>query len=333
MMKECYHLSPIKTFISKRCHDKEEQIRLLAFFAGSFLALILMSLHVFGFFGIGLPLLQFISWIRLLITLLTIVLYLTKRISLLRAFVSYAIISQVVESIRIICLILLSPTGYEEMLVIHQIGSYTTLLYLALGFVPRASVYVTAMSIGCLVFGGFYGNEAISKQFNILFSLLSITTCVITIISQQRLHDIKQENHDYQTAHRNILQILHITQEELDAYLELCRDRKAQEKGEPKIFGLLDEQKKHNLLEAVSKLQKKYEAEQQDFAMKFPTLSEAEIEVCRYVAEGKTVSEIAIITGKSISNVSTVRGNIRKKIGLARETDLRTFLVRYRGTK
>ena len=98
-------------------------------------------------------------------------------------------------------------------------------------------------------------------------------------------------------------------------------------------MGLLDEQKKHNLLEAVSKLQKKYEAEQQDFAMKFPTLSEAEIEVCRYVAEGKTVSEIAIITGKSISNVSTVRGNIRKKIGLARETDLRTFLVRYRGTK
>ena len=251
----------------------------------------------------------------------------------MRAFVSYAIISQVVESIRIICLIVLSPTGYEEMLVIHQIGSYTTLLYLALGFVPRASVYVTVMSIGCLVFGGFYGNEAISKQFNILFSLLSITTCVITIISQQRLHDIKQENHDYQTAHRNILQILHITQEELDAYLELCRDRKAQEKGEPKIFGLLDEQKKHNLLEAVSKLQKKYEAEQQDFAMKFPTLSEAEIEVCRYVAEGKTVSEIAIITGKSISNVSTVRGNIRKKIGLARETDLRTFLVRYRGTK
>ena len=219
------------------------------------------------------------------------------------------------------------------MLVIHQIGSYTTLLYLALGFVPRASVYVTVMSIGCLVFGGLYGNEAISKQFNILFSLLSITTCVITIISQQRLHNIKQENHDYQTAHRNILQILHITQEELDAYLELCRDRKAQEKGEPKIFGLLDEQKKHNLLEAVSKLQKKYEAEQQDFAMKFPTLSEAEIEVCRYVAEGKTVSEIAIITGKSISNVSTVRGNIRKKIGLARETDLRTFLVRYRGTK
>lgn len=67
--------------------------------------------------------------------------------------------------------------------------------------------------------------------------------------------------------------------------------------------------------------------------MKFPTLSEAEIEVCRYVAGGKTVSEIAIITGKSISNVSTVRGNIRKKIGLARETDLRTFLVRYRGAK
>lgn len=77
----------------------------------------------------------------------------------------------------------------------------------------------------------------------------------------------------------------------------------------------------------MEKLQKKEEAERQDFAQKFPTLSGVELEVCRLVALGKPVSEIAIVTGKSISNISTVRGNIRKKLGLDRGTDLRAFLV------
>lgn len=332
-MKEFLLLTQFKAFVKERSYDKEERIRLLTFFASSLLVIILMGLHVIGSIGIELPILHFFSWLQLLVTLTTIILYLAKRISLMRAFVSYSIATQLLESLRIVCLVIACPTCYKEMVVINQIGSYTLLLYLALGFAPRATIYVTAMSLGSLLFAGFNGSEAISQQFIILFSLLSITICLLTIISQQRLHNIQQENLSYQTAQSNILRILRITQEELDAYLELCRDRKPQEKGEPKLFGLLDEQKKHNLLEAVSKLQKKYEAEQQDFALKFPTLSEAELEVCRLVAEGRPVSEIAIITGKSISNVSTVRGNIRKKLRLARETDLRTFLVEYKETK
>lgn len=325
-MKE-FLLTKFKTFVREHSQDKEEQIRLLVFLAGSLLVIVFMGLHVIGSIGIAIPIFHFFSWLRLLFTFIFIILYLTRRISLTRAFVSYAIVSQLVESIRIICLVIISPPGYKEMVVIHQIASYTTLLYLALGFIPRATIYVTAMSLASLFFAGINGNGVISKQFIILFSVLSITTCLLTIISQQRLRDIQKESLSYQTTQSNILRILRITQEELDAYLELCRDRKPQEKGEPRLFGLLDERKRHNLLEAVSKLQKKYEAEQQDFALKFPTLSETELEVCQLVAEGRPVGEIAIITGKSISNVSTVRGNIRKKLRLARETDLRTFLV------
>lgn len=157
--------------------------------------------------------------------------------------------------------------------------------------------------------------------------MLSISTCLLSAVSQRDVRDIQQENKNWQVFQTNILRALRITQEELDAFLELCSDRKPHEKYEPLLFGLLDDQKKHNLLRAMEKLQKKEEAERQDFAQKFPTLSGVELEVCRLVALGKPVSEIAIVTGKSISNISTVRGNIRKKLGLDRGTDLRAFLV------
>lgn len=183
------------------------------------------------------------------------------------------------------------------------------------------------ISLGTLFFAAFYGSGAIGPQFVLLFSVLSISTCLLSAVSQRNARDIQQENKNWQTFQTNILRTLRITQEELDAFLELCKDRKPYENYEFLLFELLDDRKKQNLLRAAEMLQKKHEAERQDFAQKFPTLSKVELEVCRLVACGKPVSEIAIITGKSISNVSTVRGNIRKKLGLDRNTDLRTFLV------
>ena len=58
-----------------------------------------------------------------------------------------------------------------------------------------------------------------------------------------------------------------------------------------------------------------------------PMLTTAELDVCRLVAQGLTLKEISITLGKSVSNVSTVRGNIRKKLGLSQDDDLRRFLI------
>mgnify|MGYP004692894435 FL=1 len=39
------------------------------------------------------------------------------------------------------------------------------------------------------------------------------------------------------------------------------------------------------------------------------------------------MKDISTALGKSVSNVSTVRGNIRKKLGLAQDDDLRSALL------
>ena len=40
------------------------------------------------------------------------------------------------------------------------------------------------------------------------------------------------------------------------------------------------------------------------------------------MVEGKTLGEIALIMGKTTTNISTVRGNVRKKLGLQPSEDL-----------
>ncbi|RRD02758.1 helix-turn-helix transcriptional regulator [Prevotella sp. OH937_COT-195] len=327
-MKEFPPVALFKKFVNERSHNKKEHIRLLVFMTGSLEIISIMILHLIGFIGLELPVLRLISCLSLLISLVFIVLYLNKWILLIRAFFTYSIIAQILESVRIVYLVIACPPDYETMVVCNHIGSYSILLYLALGFVPRASFYVLVMGLGSLFFTAFYGEGAIDPQFVILFLVLNISTYLLSVIIQHGVRDMQREKNSFKSFRTNILRTLHITQEELDAFLELCEDRKPYEKYEPLLFGLLDERKKHNFLRAVDKLQKKHAAEQQDFARKFPMLSKVELEICRLVAYGKPVSEIAIITGKSISNVSTVRGNIRKKLGLDRNTDLRAFLVK-----
>ena len=64
-----------------------------------------------------------------------------------------------------------------------------------------------------------------------------------------------------------------------------------------------------------------------DLSTIFPQLSPTELDVARLILKNMTLKEIAVATEKSLSNVGTVRGNIRKKLGLSPGDDLRDFIL------
>lgn len=195
-----------------------------------------------------------------------------------------------------------------------------------LGFVPKAPVYVTIMSLASLLFAGLYDGGIISGQLVILFVLLTVFTCILAYISQRGLHDVQLESHSYQSTQADILHTFRMSQSELIAYLQLCRSKKPNEQNVTLFFDQLDELSKHNLIHAVQALKLEYDAEQLELAKAFPHFTETELEICRLVVAGKTLSEIARIMGKSSSNVSTVRGNIRKKLNMQPQDNLQAVL-------
>ena len=83
----------------------------------------------------------------------------------------------------------------------------------------------------------------------------------------------------------------------------------------------------HNIINVASQIEQMQANERKDMRERFPMLTPAELDVCRLVAQGLTLKEISITLGKSVSNVSTVRGNIRKKLGLEQDDDLKKTLL------
>ena len=83
----------------------------------------------------------------------------------------------------------------------------------------------------------------------------------------------------------------------------------------------------HNIINVASQIEQMQANERKDMRERFPMLTPAELDVCRLVVQGLTLKEISITLGKSVSNVSTVRGNIRKKLGLEQDDDLKKTLL------
>lgn len=314
-------------FLNERSRDKEERLRLLVFLVGTSLMMIFMLLHIVGSMGLRVPFLRMLSALVLVATVVLLVGFFRRRVTVIQAFTAYALAAQLAQSVRMVYLAVERPEGYAVMLLGNQIGAYTNLLYVTLGFVPRVPVYVTAMSLASLLFAGLYRGGAIHPQVVLLFVLLSVFTCMLAHISQRGIHTMQQESHSHQAMHAALLRALHMTHEELSAYLELCRSRKPGEEPRAKFFEQLGEEVRERLVQTVLSLKQEHDVRQMELARLFPSLSETELEVCRLVAAGKKLSEIACITDKSTSNVSTVRGNIRRKLGLDSTQDLRAYLT------
>ena len=93
------------------------------------------------------------------------------------------------------------------------------------------------------------------------------------------------------------------------------------------VLGNLSERTRHNLIALGEHLQNERRDKIVDLSTIFPQLSPTELDVARLILKNMTLKEIAVATEKSLSNVGTVRGNIRKKLGLSPGDDLRDFIL------
>ena len=285
-MKTTTLTAQFENFVALYTKDKEERVRFFVFFAGAIQLIVFTLLNIVGTIGIYHPFLQTVSFALLALCVAMVTLYLRRTLSLVSAFATFAITAQLLEMTRIAFLLFLTPPGYESMVIYYQVGSYTILLYLALGFIPQTPLLVTA------------------------------------VISRRGLHKIQQENKDYQDTHNSILTAFNMSQSELIAYLQICRAKEPNSKHVDMLLSQLNEQSKHNLVHAAMVLKKKHDAQQLELSKCFPSLTHTELEVSKLVVEGKTLGEIALIMGKTTTNISTVRGNVRKKLGLQPSEDL-----------
>ena len=164
-------------------------------------------------------------------------------------------------------------------------------------------------------------------QLLIIFGFTSVASTVFGFVANKLLHEQQMELNDYTNTINQVLHVFNMNKTELMALLKLAKAKNADTVYDKDLMELLDHKTLRNIIKVANHIEHLQASRRKDMHERFPMLSPVELDVCRLVEQGRTLRDISNILGKSVSNVSTVRGNIRKKLGLAQDDDLRSALL------
>ena len=313
----------LHTYFDRTRLERIDYFRQLIFLAFTSLSIVLFGLHLVGSYGLAIQSALACSACYVLAAAVALIVYLFQGPKKLKHILPVLLVTlMIIQSVRL--LVLASMGQLDAMLTTVNITDCFILVLVAcLCLLPRTalvctSISVVAMALCCRVTG-----SQLYSQLFIIFGMSNVSATVFIFVANKLLIEQQMELDDY--AH-TIDQVLHVFNMS-KALLKLAKAKDADAVYDPELMEQLDHKTLRNIIKVANHIEHLQASRRKDMHERFPMLSPVELDVCRLVEQGRTLRDISNILGKSVSNVSTVRGNIRKKLGLAQDDDLRSALL------
>ncbi len=320
-MIKCLH-----EYLDRSKVGRLDYLRQLIFLTFTPLATILFSLHLLGGYGLNVRPALACSACYVAATVAAFCLYLwmgPKKLKLILP--AYLIVSTIIQCVRL--LILAGMGQIDPMLTTINVAVCYIIVFVGcMAMLPRTLMACTVINIFTVATCRIVTHEQMYGQLLTVFGILMIATTVFCIVSRKLLHEEHTELLDYASTVDQILHVFNMNKTELLTILQLSKANDAQTIYDDELIGRLSPKTLRNFLHVATQIERMQTSQREVTQERFPMLSPAELDVCRLVEQGLTLKQIAEALGKSTSNVSTVRGNIRKKLGLLPNDDLCNFL-------
>ena len=170
------------------------------------------------------------------------------------------------------------------------------------------------------------GNESLRNYFFMMLLILLFISVLSLGIARNGEY-LVNANKILQREEEELLQVLRINKKQIKAYVALAKERHDVKQTEH-LLDLLGEASQKNVIDNVLQYIQARELSKQNLERVFPELSSSEREICYLILQNKKLSEIGILLNKTESNITTQRGNIRKKLGMNPSDNLQKVLER-----
>ena len=325
-MIKCLH-----EYLDRSKVGRLDYLRQLIFLTFTPLATILFSLHLLGGYGLNVRPALACSACYVAATVAAFCLYLwmgPKKLKLILP--AYLIASTIIQCVRL--LILAGMGQIDPMLTTINVAVCYIIVFVGcMAMLPRTLMACTVINIFTVATCRIVTHEQMYGQLLTVFGILMIATTIFCFVSRKLLREEHNELLDYASTVDQILHVFNMNKTELLTILQLSKANDAQTIYDDELIGRLSPKTLRNFLHVATQIERMQTSQREVTQERFPMLSPAELDVCRLVEQGLTLKQIAEALGKSTSNVSTVRGNIRKKLGLLPNDDLCNFLKSFNG--
>ncbi len=323
----------LHAFISKRANGRLDQMQLMVFMVASAMVIVGMPFHfLFNWVGNNEIILRSISIAIWICAIVILGLYAQKRLRLETAFLSLSISYQLLTSFRILYLTLActpeQTSLHHELIIMNEALTFTNFLVSCIGMVRNAPSWVLGLFIVTITIAYLINPTVAGSQFVLPFAFVMVCVWGYAMLMRTVFNKTSREINDYKQLQDSILEMFNMSKTEMVSLIQLCRKTGHDQSVDRKMVSKLSEQTRHNLISLGEFLRNERREKLMDLGNALPQLSPTELEVCRLILRGMTQNEIAIAMNKSLSNIGTVRGNIRKKLQLGPNEGLREVLLK-----
>ena len=166
--------------------------------------------------------------------------------------------------------------------------------------------------------------------FGILAGVIVITFLLLGLLGSSLVwstRKIEKENLTLKKEDEELFAIFNLRREQVRAYVRLAEQEMSDDKVSA-VFDILGKRAQKNVMYNMKRYFYAKKFNEKAIGEVLPNLTPSEREVCRLVMQDRKLGDICRILQKNESNITTTRSNVRRKLGLKPEDDLKETLWR-----
>ena len=303
--------------------DRQRQWLLVCF--AVMLSLGILS-NILGLSGAFDPFFTASNIVFLIVVVSSFAAYLLGKIGVVRGIALLAVATQVFIGMDILYSAFVPTLKDNTMVILINMLILAGNMFFSLAaYQARLTRWLVAIALGVyLVCVVVTGNESLRNYFFMMLLILLFISVLSLGIARNGEY-LVNANKILQREEEELLQVLRINKKQIKAYVALAKERHDVKLTEH-LLDLLGEASQKNVIDNVLQYIQTRELSKQNLERVFPELSSSEREICYLILQNKKLSEIGILLNKTESNITTQRGNIRKKLGMLPSDNLQKVL-------
>ena len=252
--------------------------------------------------------------------------YLLGKIGVVRGIAFLAVATQVFIGMDILYSAFVPTLKDNTMVILINMLILAGNMFFSLAaYQARLTRWLVGIALGVyLVCVIVTGNESLRNYFFMLMLVMLFISLLSLGIARNGEY-LVNVNKILQREEEELLQVLRINKRQVKAYVALAKE-KHDVKLTEHLLDLLGEASQKNVIDNVLQYIQTRELSMQNLERVFPELSFSEREICYLILQNKKLSEICVLLNKTESNITTQRGNIRKKLGMNPSDNLQKVL-------
>ena len=192
-------------------------------------------------------------------------------------------------------------------------------------YLTRTTQVSVAMAITTYILCIGITNDAVLKDYAFMLLVVLAFFSFLGFRITKNAERLESENMTLRQDEAELLQIPRLNETQVKAYIKLASGRHNTEHTR-RLLNLLGERSQRNLLANVIEFLQLRETEKNMIAQALPELTPSETDICQLILRNKKLSEVCAILGKTESNISTQRANIRRKLKMKPSDNLQQIL-------